>query len=221
MSMNYERVSRELPRAEAEKYATGIELVNDLVNSLKGKNLLPQEFAKSEILTIPVLPEGAIRLPDLRIGGNDKQQLIKLADSTPGVRLSDWARNLIERPGFTTLEKQRTISLVKVSPQALGMTGNQTLSDILERAKTFNLEEIPSEAAVYQRIVDRGQPLGDIYWMAMKPIPGSLGYPFVFVLDRNADGSWLYGHFANLDDRWPPKREFVFSVRTPTGEASK
>jgi len=219
--MNYERVSKGLSAAEAAKYAIGTGLVNDFVNSLRGKNLLPKKFVQSEVSTTPVLPEGAIRLPDLTIGGNDKQQLIKLADSTPGVRLNDWARDLIGRPGFTTLEEQRTISLVKVSPRALGITGNQTLSDILERAKTFNLEKVPSEAAVYQRIVDRDQPLGDVYWMAMKPITDSRGLLRVFGLVRYGDGSWLHGYFAVPDGRWDPGLEFVFSVRPPAGEASK
>ncbi|MDO8620683.1 MAG: hypothetical protein Q7R31_00140 [Candidatus Levybacteria bacterium] len=44
MSMNYERVSRGLSKAEAERYGTGIGLVKAFVNSLRDKNLLPKEF---------------------------------------------------------------------------------------------------------------------------------------------------------------------------------
>lgn len=46
MSMNYKEVPKGLPKAESQKYATGIELVNNFVDSLQKKGLLPKRFAK-------------------------------------------------------------------------------------------------------------------------------------------------------------------------------
>lgn len=49
MVMNYKEVPNRASAEEAAKYATGIGLVNDFVNSLKGKGLLPERFSKPEV----------------------------------------------------------------------------------------------------------------------------------------------------------------------------
>ena len=41
----------------------------------------------------------------------------------------------------------------------------------------------------------------------------SNGNPNVFKLDRNDDGLWLNNNWANPDNTWNPKNEFVFSLR--------
>ncbi len=174
------------------------------------------EIAKSRGLetfsTTPALPEGAIRLPDLTIGGKTPKQL-ESALASGGFKISDWARDMLRSSDFTTLPGQQTIRLVRASALDLGMTGNPTLSQILERANTFNLGECLAEVAAYLRMADNNQPLNESYYLAMKPITDSFGRPFVFRLGRGGGGSWLSGGWAFPDVQWGPVRGFVFSLR--------
>lgn len=168
----------------------------------------------------PALPEGAIRLPDLTIGGKSPGELEESLASG-GFRVSDWAKDMLRSRDFTTLPNQQSISLVKVSPLNMGMTGNPTLSEIVERAKVFSLGKVPAEVAPYLRMADTDQPLGDLYFTAMEPIADSDGDPNVFELERDEDGSWLRGDWADPDDQWRPRDQFVFALRTPAGGTNK
>lgn len=47
MSMSYKEVPQGLPKEELRKYATGIDLVGNFVDSLEMKGLLPKRFAKA------------------------------------------------------------------------------------------------------------------------------------------------------------------------------
>ena len=58
----------------------------------------------------PALPEGAIRLPDLTIGGVKSKGLEKLLSSN-GHRISDYAKYLLGSPDFTTLPSPKTTGL--------------------------------------------------------------------------------------------------------------
>lgn len=164
------------------------------------------------------LPEGVIRYPDLTYGGKPEEELEK-AVALGGHNISGWGTRAMRGPDFTTLSEPRTLSLVRGPLSALGLTDLSTLPEILERAGTFGLGEVPAEAGPYQRMADTEQPLGDVYWMAMKPITDSNGDPRVFKLGRGESGSWLYGDWANPDNQWNPENEFVFSVGQVASEA--
>jgi len=62
MAMNYEKASRGIPQAEAEKYATGIGLINDSARSLKRKNLLPDAFSEAKAPVIKI-SKSAFEIP--------------------------------------------------------------------------------------------------------------------------------------------------------------
>lgn len=48
MSVEYKKVSERLPRVERQRYATGIDLVGEFVDSLQKKGLLPKKFVRAE-----------------------------------------------------------------------------------------------------------------------------------------------------------------------------
>lgn len=51
MSAEYKKVSEGLPRGERQRYATGIDLVGNFVDSLQRKGLLPKKFVRDEEMT--------------------------------------------------------------------------------------------------------------------------------------------------------------------------
>lgn len=56
MSQKYKEVPRGIPKEEAAKYATGIDLVGNFVDSLQRKGLLPKRFAQA-------VPSGSSEAP--------------------------------------------------------------------------------------------------------------------------------------------------------------
>lgn len=210
MSMNYERVAEGLPKTEAAKYETGIGLINEFANSLRRKNLLPQEFAKSEVSTALRLPEGAMQLPDLTIGGKTPQQLEE-ALASGGFRVSDYARDLLRSRDFTTLPEEQVLKLARIKVSDLGLTGNLTTDEVYTKAQSLGLELCPAEVGPQLRLAYK-QPLNEWLYIGMPQITDSNGHPNVFRLDRRGDGSWLHGGWARSDSQWRPKSEFVFSV---------
>lgn len=202
MAAELEKLARQFSASGDEDIAQG---VLSLATAAKSRG-------RETFSTSPTLPEGAIPLPDLTIGGKDKKQLEK-ALASGKIIVGDWAKDMLRSEGFTTFPDQQTISLVRAKLSDLGLTGFSTMTEILARANTFNLEKCPVEAAVYQRLADKDQPLNTSYFMAMDPIAGSDGHPRVFKLVRDADGLWLCGSWAGPDGQWHPGSEFVFSLR--------
>src|SRR3989304_6477209 len=83
--------------------------------------------------TVPVLPEGAIRHPDLTIGGKTPKEL-EQALVSGGFNVSNWARDILRSRDFTALPKQQDLSLIRVSVSDLGLRGTPTTDQIYARA---------------------------------------------------------------------------------------
>jgi hypothetical protein len=160
----------------------------------------------------PVLPEGAIRLPDLTIGGRTAKQL-ESALSSEGLKVGDWARSMLRSREFTTLPEEQTLSLVRVKVADLGLAGYPTTDQIYAKANDLGLELCPAEAGPQLRLAYKDQPMDEWLYVGMKQIADSDGNPNVFKLDRHTDDSWLYSVWAKPDHQWDPKNEFVFSLR--------
>jgi len=165
-----------------------------------------------ETVSTPVIPEGAIRLPDLTIGGKTPKQLEKALVSG-GFRVNDYARDLLRSRCFTTLPDQQTLSLVRVTVSDLGLTGCPTTDQIYTKATSLGLELCPAEVGPQLRLTYKDQPFGEWLYIGMKQIAASRGDPSVFGLDRFGVGSWLGGYSADPDSPWDPKDGFVFSLR--------
>ncbi|MFI5265445.1 MAG: hypothetical protein ACHQT7_01745 [Candidatus Levyibacteriota bacterium] len=154
----------------------------------------------------PVLPGGAICLPDLTIGGKTPEQLRKLLYSINGIFVGNYASEMLRRKDFATFNKPQTITPVKATFSAMGLTDYQTLEEILARADELGWDKIPAEAAVYMAIGMKNKPLGERIFMGMKPI-GDV----VFRLGLSGDGQWLSSHVAGWF--YDSEGEFVFSLR--------
>lgn len=174
-------------------------------------------------------PEGRIRIEDLAIGGRLKKQLHE--DLRHGnIQVSPYVEDQIKHPDFTTLPTSEVIKTVRLRVQDLGFKNGATTADIIGtkndvdehgkpapftkgRMTQFGLALCLPEVGVYQRLKDANQPLGNWYYIAMKPIADRDGDPHVFILDRDADGLWLGYRWAEPDYKWYPEGEFVFSLR--------
>ncbi|OGH22292.1 MAG: hypothetical protein A3F31_02655 [Candidatus Levybacteria bacterium RIFCSPHIGHO2_12_FULL_38_12] len=164
-------------------------------------------------------PEEKIRIEDLAIGGRPKEQLQEDLKER-NIQTSSYVDDMIKSRDFTTLSNPETIKTAKLKVQDLGLDGSSTTDQIYAKANELGLDLCLPEVAVYQRLKDTNQPLGEWYFMAMKQIAGR--NPPVFYLGRNEDGgACLYDYFTLPDDRWSPDDEFVFSLRKAEKKTSK
>lgn len=146
----------------------------------------------------------------ITIGTKTKDQLLKEFEKKK-INISDYAKNMVNKIDFST--KKETIDLVKLRVSELGLKDYPTTDEIYTKAKELGYNLCPPEVALYLRLKDENQPLGDWYRIAMKQISDRYGYPSVFNLVHHDDGLWLYDSWARSDRRWYPDDECLFRLR--------
>lgn len=170
-------------------------------------NKTPESFSEDLAFS-----EGAIRLPDLTIGGiKPKEFGIVLASE--GYRVSDYASDLLKNHNFTTLPDKQTISLVKTTASAMGLTRNPTTDQIYEKANELGWDLCPAEVGPHLRLEYTDQPVNERLYIGMKQITVRCFFPSVFEVTRQAGYSWLDARSINPTERLDPKTRWVFSPR--------
>lgn len=156
-------------------------------------------------------PEGRIIMGSLNITGQSGSELEAELDGIDDVQIGLDARHMLHSDKFETLvyPNYRT-AMLRV--QDTGLRGTPTTEQLFERAAWLGLALCLSAVGPHQRKEDTDQPLNNVYWIAMKQIPGRDGNPDVFELGRDGDGRWLRGRWAGPDRRWGPEARVVFSV---------
>lgn len=160
-------------------------------------------------------PERKIRRQAVEIGGKSKDQL-KAELKKAGVNITSYTDDMINSPDFITLKNPQTLDTVMASVQDMGLKGTPTTDQVYARAKELGWELCPPETGVHLILKDTNQPLGDWYYMGMKPMADRGGYPGVFRLVRGEGGGWLYYDWAGPDFAWDPEDRFVFGLRKDT-----
>jgi hypothetical protein len=165
------------------------------------------------------IPEGAIRLPDVIIGGKTPQELEGQLDSY----LSTWdARDLLSR--LTMLPNQQTISLVKIKVADLGLIGKPTTDQVYARANELGLDLCPAEVGLrlwrlckYQlslpSIIRPTFELNELLHVGMKQIDGTDANQGIFTVERISIGPWLDVSWSGPDAPWHPEHKLVFVPR--------
>lgn len=142
-----------------------------------------------------------IKQVTVTIGGVSKGSLLKrLTDG--GYSVSDWARDIIGKPAFTTLPKPIEIELGWITVRDLGFTKEPTTDELFTRIKEVG-DLCPAEVGPHLRLVDSDQQRGTWYWVAMETITDSHGDPLVFSVRRSGGGErWLDAYYANPHVPW-------------------
>lgn len=166
------------------------------------------------------LPEGKIRKNTVEIGGKTARQL-ETELIQRGVNISEYAKDMLYSPNFTTLAQPQSLDTVRLKVQDLGLSGYPTTDQIYQKAQELGLELCPAEVGPHLRLKDSNQSMNEWYWIAMKQIPDSSGRPSVFGLKRDADGLWLNNSWAFPDDWWGPEDGLVFSLRKSNPQSLK
>ncbi len=193
-----------------DQIARNINKINENTRAYVGK-LEPGIFQKlpdnlKHIYT--QFPERKISIEKVEIGGKTKEQLTQELEIA-GIKISAYAKGMIENPDFTTNQNPEEMTLVKLKIVDLGFIRNTPLQEIYERAKELGLELCPAEVGPHYRLKYQNQPMDEWIYVGMRPIRNS-GAPSVFKLHRDGDGLWLDGRWAIPGSEWSPENEFVF-----------
>jgi hypothetical protein len=127
---------------------------------------------------------------------------------------------MMKNSEFTTLEKAELIDLIRLKVSDLGFSQSATVQDIYMKAAELGLELCPPEVGPqlrlnYSQVFNREQPINEwFYHIAMKPLSGSDGNPYVFGVNRDDFGRrWLSTSCAKPDFKWIPRCELLFRSR--------
>lgn len=185
--------------------------------------LVPGIFDRLQIYHIEHVytsfPEGKIRRQSVEIGGKTKEQLLSELEQA-GFHITFYAEDMIKSPDFTTLPIPQALDTVRLRVGDLGFSDPATIDQVYRKAQELGLDLCPAEVGPHMRLATKDQPLGDYYWIGMKQITDSDGYPYVLDLGRDGDGLWLVGYWARPDYEWGPNCEFVFSLRKSDPQSS-
>ncbi|OGG49159.1 hypothetical protein A3G63_01095 [Candidatus Kaiserbacteria bacterium RIFCSPLOWO2_12_FULL_52_8] len=127
-----------------------------------------------------------------------------------GMRVGNWAQQLLESADFKVIGERQQVDLVEVFVRSLGFTTATRYDQICSRAKELGLELCPAEVGPQLRLQYKDQPLGEYLIVAMKAISVRDGHPRVFTVDRGGGGLWLSADRGRPDGEWGPGHRFVF-----------
>ncbi|MEK7501035.1 MAG: hypothetical protein AAB642_02835, partial [Patescibacteria group bacterium] len=145
------------------------------------------------------------------IGGVPRDELLKLLQNE-GHDVSDWARDIMSQPAFTTSSEASEITLIRIKVKNLGFTYYPTTIQLFARIKEVG-DLCPAEVGPYLCALN-DQPKGDWFWIAMEPITGPDGDPRVFSVRRRDDGKlWLSAVYTSPGSQWGLECEIVFRLR--------
>ncbi len=151
----------------------------------------------------------------LPVGGVSKKELQKrLADGN--FYVSDWAKDIMGKPAFTTSAEAHEVSFVRVKIGDLGFTKEPTTTELCsrERLAGFGLDLCEPEDGPSLRLAVSDEPKNDWFWVGMLPITVSVGDPKVFFVGRRDGGEqWLRASCADPSHRWHLSHEIVFRLR--------
>lgn len=163
-------------------------------------------------------PENRIRQDTVDIGGTSKADLLRQLENK-GIKISSYARDMLQSPDFSTAEQPEAADLVRLTVESLGFPKGATTKEIYERAEELGLELCPAEVGPQYRLKNTAQPMNEWFSIGMKQIADRDGYPSVFRLGRDEDGLWLYRYWAKPGSWWDPGYEFAFRLRKTKKEA--
>ncbi|MEO6536389.1 MAG: hypothetical protein ABIT47_01745 [Candidatus Paceibacterota bacterium] len=203
-------------RVKSGSYANFDDVMAALQTVIEGKMPEPP---------VLVVEPGLTKWRTFLIGGVAKKELLKRVEA--GFTVSGYAKSLVNNRAFTTLDKEKPIDTIVLTPADFGYTHNPTTTELLdptrlrewseqnaERLNGHVVELLPAEAGPHIRDQYKDQSNREVLWIAMERITDSDGRPDVFTVRRISDGGrWLDTGWTDPDGQWDLDDRIVFRLR--------
>ncbi len=130
-----------------------------------------------------------------------------------GMKIGDWADDILKKVGLTVATEGTEVDLVVVTVARFTFKDGAKREDIYARAKSRGLQLCAPEVALQLRLQYADQPKGEWLVIGTEPITGSDGSLRLFGVGRDDDGLWLDGYCDSPGSAWAGDYRFVFSRR--------
>ena len=127
-----------------------------------------------------------------------------------GIKISDWANDILGKPAFSVAAEATEVDLIKVTVAELGFKKGARRDQIYERAKELGLQLCPPEVGPQLRLQYQDQPNNEWILVGMEPITDSDGNLNVFSVKRDDSELWLNSNWSNPDNVWNPDNHLAF-----------
>lgn len=184
-----------------------------IVNKLGGMDGVQRLLAGETVVKMAEPPSFKV-WKTIKLGtGLKTADNFRRALKSAGCKISDWGNDILGKPAFTASETETDVHLVVVSVKEFGFKDGATRADIYKRAQELGLELCPAEVGPQLRLQYKDQPSGEWLLIGMEPITGSVGYLYVFDLERDDGELWLSGSNGDPDLFWNGNYRWVFLRR--------
>src|SRR3989344_2723824 len=197
-SLGVERRHLELIRRDSARASAGAETID-------GGFVIVQQNS------IPVFkPWRTLKLgTGLQTANNFRQDLKK-----SGNKISDWANDILGRPAFKAASEETEVDLyILTTAELTGEKDGGTTAEVFAGAKRLGFEKGPAEVGPQLRIQYPDQPMNERLLIGMEPITDSDGFLYVFCVERDGYGQWLYTDCGSAGSVWNGNDRWVFILR--------
>jgi len=150
-----------------------------------------------------------IKLGTGLVTADDFRRALKAA----GHHIGDWANDILGQCAFTASTKETEVDLVVVSVSELGFPNGATRQEIYRKAQKLGLMLCSPEVGPQLRLQYPDQPLNQWLLIGMEPITDSDGFLYVFCVERDGYGQWLYTDCGSAGSVWNGNDRWVFILR--------
>ncbi len=186
--------------------------VEALVNKLGGMEGV-QRFLSGELL-VSATAKVWKTWKTIQLGtGLQTADDFRKAVKSAGMKIGDWANDILGKPAFTATTIETEVELVVASVAELGFKDGATRKDIYVRAQELGLDLCPPEVGPQLRLQYTDQPKGEWLVIAMEPITDSDGDLNLFSVARDGGGRWLSANDGYPGHFWHGNFRFVFLRR--------
>jgi len=128
--------------------------------------------------------------------------------------IGSWADDVLKSSNFAVASKERTVELVRVTPQDIGFQNGAYRKDMYTRALELGLQLCPLEVGPQLRLQYADQPKRESLQIGMEPQVDSEEHESEFRVVHSPMGGplWLVGDHKHPDDFWTENEYFVFCV---------
>jgi hypothetical protein len=186
--------------------------VEALVNKLGGMEGV-QRFLSGELL-VSATAKVWKTWKTIKLGtGLQTADDFRKAVKSAGMKIGDWANDILGKPAFTATTSETEVELVVASVAELGFKDGATRKDIYIRAQEFGLDLCPPEVGPQLRLQYTDQSKGEWLVIAMEPITDSVGDLYLFYVELDDGERWLDANDGRPDVFWDGYDRFVFLRR--------
>lgn len=184
---------------------------------IKGYHLQAMLERRNPFETLPFKLLGKYKL-----GTYKNADALKHAMEKAGMKMSDWAKDIMGKPAFKVADKEEEIILAEITVAELGFKDGTTYSAICEKAvgtevnlegRDYIVELCPNEVGPQLRLQHLKQKKGEWLRIAMEAITDSDDYQFIFYVGHDSGGMWLNSDGGLSDDAYGSGNRFVFCLR--------